>query len=206
MKQNSGFASTGKTDVPEIPMIQPGELKLGQQIGEGCFGTVFRGHCRGQEVAIKKLHVTEFEQEVLEEFKKEVSILTHLRHPNIIQLLGACTTQGHLAIVTEFCDAGDLSNLIQKVKLTYVQKCQMLRDVATAMNWLHESIPPVIHRDLKPSNLLVDKDFKVKLCDFGLSAFQWTAKIQDTDTAPGTPLWMAPEVLMGRPLSEKADL
>jgi len=64
----------------------------------------------------------------------------------------------------------------------------------------------VIHRDLKPSNLLVDRDFKVKLCDFGLSAFQWTAKIQDTDTAPGTPLWMAPEVLMGRPLSEKADL
>lgn len=79
----------------------------------------------------------------------------HLRHPNIIQFLGACTTPGHLAIVTEFMDAGDLSTLTQKVKLTFVQKCQMIRDVATAMNWLHESIPPVIHRDLKPSNLLV---------------------------------------------------
>lgn len=57
-------------------MIQPNELKCGQQIGEGCFGVVWKGTCRGQEVAIKKLHVTEFENATLEEFKKEVSILT----------------------------------------------------------------------------------------------------------------------------------
>jgi len=74
------------------------------------------------------------------------------------------------------------------------------------MNWLHLSKPPIIHRDLKPTNLLVDENWKVKICDFGLSAWQLQKTLLDPGVAPGTPLWMSPEVLKGLPLSEKADV
>eukprot|EP01126_Amoeba_proteus_P034643 TRINITY_DN3460_c0_g1_i2.p1 TRINITY_DN3460_c0_g1~~TRINITY_DN3460_c0_g1_i2.p1 ORF type:complete len:540 (-),score=90.46 TRINITY_DN3460_c0_g1_i2:85-1635(-) len=197
----------GVSENVQVPPIDPSELEIGEMIGDGCFGTVYRGRCRGQDVAIKKLRVQQYESEVLEEFKKEISVVTHLRHPDIVQFLGACMVPGHLAIVTEYMDGGDLAKIISdKVNLSIVQKCVIARDIAKAMRWCHESKPPVIHRDLKPSNLLVTADLHVKLCDFGLSAFQWTKTLQDDETAPGTPLWMAPEVLMGRPLSEKVDV
>jgi len=74
------------------------------------------------------------------------------------------------------------------------------------MNWLHCSNPPIIHRDLKPRNVLVDDKWNVKICDFGLSTFQRTKTLQDQQSAPGTPLWMAPEALLGRPLDKKSDV
>jgi serine/threonine protein kinase len=61
--------------------------------------------------------------------------------------------------------------------------------------------------DLKPSNLLVDEWNNIKVCDFGLSAVKpMGEKLKDKDSIPGTPLWMAPEVMMGRPLDEKSDV
>jgi len=74
------------------------------------------------------------------------------------------------------------------------------------MNWLHQSIPPIMHRDLKPSNLLVDEHGTIKVCDFGLSMIKIGETHKDKNSVPGTPLWMAPEVLMGKPLNEKCDV
>jgi len=74
------------------------------------------------------------------------------------------------------------------------------------MNWLHRSNPPIIHRDLKPTNLLVDDNWTVKICDFGLSTIRRAENITDNGIAPGTPLWMSPEVLQGKPLNEKVDI
>lgn len=79
----------------------------------------------------------------------------------------------------------------------------LARDIALGMNWLHCSKPPIIHRDLKPGNLLVDENLNVKICDFGLSNFQRTKTFRDEGFAAGTPLWMAPEVLLGKNLTEK---
>jgi len=83
----------------------------------------------------------------------------------------------------------------------------LARDASRGMEWLHGSTPQILHRDLKPANLLVDEHWNVKLCDFGLSS------VKDPDvplrvgkTIPGTPLWMAPEVLMAQPVDTKADV
>jgi len=190
----------------DVPQIGPEELILESELGRGCFGVVYKGRCRGKIVAIKKLH-SNLGDEVVKDFQKEVDIWTHLRHPNIVSFMGACTAPGELAIVTEFMAQGDVNQLIHSPnsKVSVFQKLKMAADVSQGMMWLHQSKPPIIHRDLKPSNLLIDENLNVKICDFGLSAFQIIEELK-SDTSPGTPLWMSPEVLSGEIVTPKADV
>lgn len=122
--------------------------------------------------------------------------------------MGACTELGHLMIVTELMPKGSLHDLLAnpKIEITLLQKIRMMKDIALGMNWLHCSKPPIIHRDLKPTNVLVDDNWNLKICDFGLSAVKRTDTLVDDGAAPGTPLWMSPEVLRGEELNEKADV
>lgn len=190
------------------PEIQPEELTFYEKIGGGCYGNVFRGECRGKEVAIKKLFKQDLKPESIAEFKKEVEICSRLHHPNVLLFMGACTKPNELCIVTELMPKGNLETTLRNKDVPISLRKRMLwaKDTALGMNWLHRSSPAIIHRDLKPSNLLIDKHGTVKVCDFGLSAIKKQEKIQDTDAIPGTPLWMAPEVLQGKPLDEKCDV
>lgn len=81
----------------------------------------------------------------------------------------------------------------------------MALDVAKGMNYLHTSHPTIVHRDLKSPNLLVDKNWVVKVCDFGLSRLKHHTFLSSKSTA-GTPEWMAPEVLRNEPSNEKCDV
>lgn len=191
------------------PEIDPAEITLGPVIGDGAFGTVYRGKCRQKEVAVK-LMLKKVDDEALEDFRKEVGICSKIFHPNIVLFLGATTTiPGKLMICTELMRC-DLETLLydSEVHLTMLTRMRMARDAALGMLWLHRSNPPIIHRDLKTSNLLVDNNNNVKVCDFGLSQI----KPQGIDLrdgpqgAKGTPLWMAPEVLMHQEFNEKADV
>eukprot|EP00029_Vermamoeba_vermiformis_P009351 TRINITY_DN4633_c1_g1_i1.p1 TRINITY_DN4633_c1_g1~~TRINITY_DN4633_c1_g1_i1.p1 ORF type:complete len:529 (-),score=229.48 TRINITY_DN4633_c1_g1_i1:181-1767(-) len=210
-KKKKLFTSTlsGDTDSTEVqaPEIGSHELVFQEKLGSGCFGTVYKGLCRGKQVAIKKLLAQDLDQNVLDEFRKEVQIMTHLRHPNIVLFMGACTEPSHLAIVTELMPRGNLFDILHSnIEISLIQKVKWAKDIAQGMNWLHCSKPPIIHRDLKPTNLLVDENWTVKLCDFGLSAVKRSESLQDNGVAPGTPLWMSPEVLRGKPLNEKSDV
>jgi serine/threonine protein kinase len=82
---------------------------------------------------------------------------------------------------------------------------RMALDVARGMNYLHHRNPPIVHRDLKSSNLLVDKNWNVKVGDFGLSKLK-DATLLTTKSGRGTPQWMAPEVLRSEPSNEKSDV
>uniref|UniRef100_A0ACD5WAJ5 Uncharacterized protein n=1 Tax=Avena sativa TaxID=4498 RepID=A0ACD5WAJ5_AVESA len=81
----------------------------------------------------------------------------------------------------------------------------MAIDIARGMNYLHNSIPTIVHRDLKSSNLLVDKNWNVKVADFGLSRLKIETFLT-TKIGKGTPQWMAPEVLRSEPSNEKSDV
>jgi len=168
---------------------------------------VYKGKCRGFNVAVKQLLKQNLDQKTLEDFRREVDIMTQMRHPNIALFMGACTEPGKMAIVCELLQYS-VSDLLRKNKeVTLLQRVKMAKDTAAGIAWLHGATPQIIHRDLKPSNLLVDEHWNVKVCDFGLSQVKLREnKIRDGRSIPGTPLWMAPEVLLGKDVDEKSDV
>eukprot|EP00005_Dracoamoeba_jomungandri_P004604 CAMPEP_0174258702 /NCGR_PEP_ID=MMETSP0439-20130205/7658_1 /TAXON_ID=0 /ORGANISM="Stereomyxa ramosa, Strain Chinc5" /LENGTH=506 /DNA_ID=CAMNT_0015342317 /DNA_START=155 /DNA_END=1675 /DNA_ORIENTATION=+ len=192
------------------PEISAEEIEKTGVLGDGSFGTVYRGECRGQQVAVKVLHRQSLDEQTLKAFRKEVSIMSRIFHPNILLYMGACTVPGHLMIITELMIGGDLETLLhnKQVNISLVTRMQMARDAARGMTWLHGSNPVIIHRDLKTSNLLVGENYEIKLCDFGLSQIKPTGQnLSDgVEGAKGTPLWMAPEVMSGEEFNEKADV
>ncbi|CAD6337126.1 unnamed protein product [Miscanthus lutarioriparius] len=187
--------------------IQWEELTLGERVGLGCFGEVYRGEWHGTEVAVKKFLQQDISTDALEEFRTEVGIMRRLRHPNVVLFMGAVTRVPHLSIVTEFLPRGSLFRLIHRPnnQLDEKRRLRMALDVARGMNYLHNCTPVVVHRDLKSPNLLVDKNWVVKVCDFGLSRMKHSTFLSSRSTA-GTAEWMAPEVLRNEPSDEKCDV
>lgn len=172
-------------------LISSKDIKLGKNIGFGGSSEVFIGNYRGTEVAVKRLRILEVNNENLKEFKREVSSLSILRHPNLVLFMGAIAEPNNICIVTEYCSGGTLFNILhqrQELILSWGLRLKILLEIATGMNFLHTNEPPIIHRDLKSLNiLLADKIEKttdtttVKISDFGLSKI-----ISRLDSAKGT--------------------
>ncbi|CAN4094973.1 unnamed protein product [Withania somnifera] len=211
----SSYGSTSSSAVNKVDMdtdcldyeILWEDLTIGEQIGEGSCGTVYHGLWYGSDVAVKVFTKQEYSDEVIYSFKQEISLMKRLRHPNILLFMGAVTSPQRLCIVTEFLPRGSLFRLLQRnaSKLEWRRRILMALDVARGMNYLHHLTPPIVHRDLKSSNLLVDKNWTVKVGDFGLSRLKHETYLA-TKTGKGTPQWMAPEVLRNEPSDEKSDV
>ncbi|EYU29322.1 hypothetical protein MIMGU_mgv1a001523mg [Erythranthe guttata] len=157
------------------------DLQIGERIGIGSYGEVYRAEWNGTEVAVKKFMKQDISDNALAQFKCEVEIMLRLRHPNVVLFMGAVTCPPNMSILTEFLPR--------------------LR----GMNYLHSSHPIIVHRDLKTLNLLVDKNWVVKVCDFGMSRLQHHTFLS-SKSAAGTAEWMAPEVLRSEPSNEKSDV
>ncbi|XP_010519852.1 PREDICTED: serine/threonine-protein kinase EDR1 [Tarenaya hassleriana] len=183
------------------------DLQIGERIGIGSYGEVYCAEWNGTEVAVKKFLDQDFSGDALTQFKSEVEIMLRLRHPNVVLFMGAVTRPPHFSILTEFLPRGSLYRLLHrpKTQLDEKRRMQMALDVAKGMNYLHTSHPTIVHRDLKSPNLLVDKNWVVKVCDFGLSRMKHHTFLSSKSTA-GTPEWMAPEVLRNEPANEKCDV
>lgn len=183
------------------------DLQIGERIGIGSYGEVYRADWNGTEVAVKKFLAQDFSGDALVQFRYEVEIMLRLRHPNVVLFMGAVTRPPNLSILTEFLPRGSLYRLLHRsnIQLDEKRRLRMALDVAKGMNYLHTSHPTIVHRDLKSPNLLVDKNWVVKVCDFGLSRLKHHTFLSSKSTA-GTPEWMAPEVLRNEPSNEKCDV
>jgi len=204
-----GFSSKFLSDDSLFKQIDITELKIGERIGKGTFGEVYKGVWNGTEVGVKFLTTSStMNEQFLEDFYKEVNIMRALRHPNVLQFLGACTNPPDICIVMEYMPNGSLFKILhdETIKLELSLLKRMMIDAAKGMNYLHKSNPMIIHRDLKSHNLLVDENWKVKVCDFGLSKILENQSDLNTMTACGTPSWTAPEILRNEKYTEKADV
>jgi sterile alpha motif and leucine zipper-containing kinase AZK len=184
------------------------DVKLGPRIGIGAFGEVYRGIWRHTDVAVKLLLDQALPDKTIESLEKEISIMKKLRHPNILQFMGACTHPPHLCIVTEYMNKGSLFKLLHRTpewQPTYCDKLQIAIDIARGMHYLHSSKPPIIHGDLKSANILLNSNGAVKVCDFGLARVKHSSKLS-TDSKMGTPEWTAPEILQSNPINEASDV
>lgn len=183
------------------------EITVGTRVGIGFFGEVFRGIWNGTDVAIKVFLEQDLTAENMADFCNEITILSRLRHPNVILFLGACTKPPRLSMITEYMEMGSLYYLIhlsgQKKKLSWRRRLRMLRDICRGLMCIHRM--KIVHRDLKSANCLVNKHSTVKICDFGLSRMMTESPIRDSSSA-GTPEWMAPELIRNEPFTEKCDI
>ncbi|CBI34231.3 unnamed protein product, partial [Vitis vinifera] len=200
-KVDQMFEDVGECEIPWEDLV------LGERIGLGSYGEVYHGDWNGTEVAVKKFLDQDFSGAALAEFKREVRIMRRLRHPNVVLFMGAVTRPPNLSIITEFLPRGSLYRILHRpsCQIDEKRRIKMALDVAKGMNCLHTSLPTIVHRDLKSPNLLVDKNWNVKVCDFGLSRLKHNTFLSSKSTA-GTPEWMAPEVLRNENSNEKCDV
>ncbi|KAI7725356.1 hypothetical protein M8C21_029704, partial [Ambrosia artemisiifolia] len=145
------------------------DLKASNFIGEGNAGKVYKGVlANGENVAIKHI-VNDGEKET---FVREITSLSHVKHPNLVRLLDHCEGEGECFLVYELCHWGSLSEwLFSKDKvITWIQRLQIAIDCARGLWFLH-TYPGgcIVHRDVKPTNILLNINFQAKLADFGLS-------------------------------------
>lgn len=177
------------------------------QLGKGNSSTVFLGDYQSQNVAIKVLR-QETHKRDLEDFKKEMEIMSSLRSPYIVHFYGATLTP-KLCIVLEYCSRGTLFHYLHD-DLNYVDWRLALRwliESARGINTLHLWKPQIVHRDLKTLNLLLDDKMRIKVCDFGLSRFVSVEHDQSTFfKMRGTFAYFAPEVYQGKPFTSKSDI
>jgi tRNA A-37 threonylcarbamoyl transferase component Bud32 len=189
-------------------LIDISEFDFGEVIGKGYFGEVRKGQWKGVTVALKYIYRQRQEQRKL---LQEVYLLSRLRHPNVIQLLGwsqgvvnANDQQTSLVMALEFMEYGSLYHVIKHSykSLTLNMKWRIMTDIIRGMTYLHGR--GVIHRDLNTKNLLVDSNWTTKISDFGLSKL-FNADREMT-THVGFLVNMAPEVFKGQHYTQQADV
>ncbi|CAG7878231.1 unnamed protein product [Brassica rapa] len=205
---SSGMNNNDDTDSDYLEYeILWDDLTIGEDIGRGSCGTVYHSLWFGSDVAVKVFSKQEYSKEVVQSFRQEVSLMRRLRHPNVLLFMGAVTSPPRLCIVSEFLPRGSLFLLLRRSasKLDWRRRINMALDIARGMNYLHCCSPPIVHRDLKSSNLLVDKNWTVKVADFGLSRIKHETYLT-SKSGTGTPQWMAPEVLLNESADEKSDI
>lgn len=180
-------------------------------IGEGGYGIVYRGHLvNGTPVAIKKLLNNLGQAE--KEFRVEVEAIGHVRHKNLVRLLGYCVEGTQRMLVYEYVNNGNLEQWLHGAmrhhgSLTWEARIKILLGTAKALAYLHEAIEPkVVHRDIKSSNILIDDDFDAKVSDFGLAKLLGAGKSHITTRVMGTFGYVAPEYANSGLLNEKSDI
>ncbi|KAF7693926.1 serine/threonine-protein kinase B-raf [Silurus meridionalis] len=184
----------GRRDSSDDWEIPEGQITLGQRIGSGSFGTVYKGKWHG-DVAVKMLNVTAPTPQQLQAFKNEVGVLRKTRHVNILLFMGY-TTKPQLAIVTQWCEGSSLYHHLHiiETKFEMIKLIDIARQTAQGMDYLHAK--SIIHRDLKSNNIFLHDDLTVKIGDFGLATVKsrWSGSHQ-FEQLSGSILWMAPEVI-----------
>ncbi|RXH67679.1 hypothetical protein DVH24_027826 [Malus domestica] len=197
-------------EVPEYE-INPNELDFSNSV-EITKGTYRIASWRGIQVAVKTLGEKVFaDEDKVNAFRDELSLLQKIRHPNVVQFLGAVTQSSPMMIVIEYLSKGDFrAYLKRKGALKPPSALKFSLDIARGMNYLHEHKPEaIIHRDLEPSNILRDDSGHLKVADFGVSKLLKVANTVKEDrpvTSQDTWRYVAPEVYRNEEYDTKVDV
>jgi len=176
-------------------------FKNKQLLGTGGFGRVYKGVLpkskSNLEIAVKR--VSHDSKQGMKEFIAEVVSIGHLRHRNLVQLLGYCRRKGELLLVYDYMPNGSLDKYLHdktRPVLDWEQRFQIIKGVASGLLYLHEDWEQVVvHRDIKASNVLLDGDMNGRLGDFGLARLYDHGVDPQTTHVVGTMGYLAPELV-----------
>lgn len=185
-----------------------GEYEMLGVLGQGGMGEVYQGQSQSKLAAVKILSSALVGQDdSRKRFIREVEVLAHLNHPNIVKFYGAGERDGILFMAMEFVDGQDLGTLIkQRGCFTIDEIRPRLGELAAALDYAHQH--GLVHRDLKPSNIML-RTFtqQVVLMDFGLAKIQSVQTALTGSGAIGTINYMAPEqILSANQVDHRADI
>ena len=192
-------------------LTKAGRYDLREELGRGAMGVVFHGFdpVIGRDVAVKTLRLSEAgtglsREELIGRFQTEARAAGLLTHPNIVVVFDAGEEDGLFYITMEFVEGRSLQTLIDSRQPFPVPRVlKLMEQVCSALDFAHQH--NVVHRDIKPANLMLTPDDVVKITDFG------TAKILQFGTAQtahvmGTPSYMSPEQVKGKPVDGRSDI
>ena len=184
-----------------------GRYQILELIGRGGMASVFRAHDPqlNRHVAVKVLPSFQAEDPTfVERFRQEAQAVARLSHPNIIQVHDFGDDKGFSYIVMEYLTGGTFNDRLGR-PLPLAETLDLVTPLAHALDYAHGE--GIVHRDLKPANVLLDSAGRSKLSDFGLARLlEGSAGLTRADAVIGTPEYMSPEQVLGRPADQKSDL
>lgn len=183
------------------------------QIGEGGFGTVYKGKLKnGTIVAVKRAKRETYDQRLSAEFKNEILALSKIEHLSLVRFYGFLEYGDERLIVVEYVSNGTLREHLDGTRaneLEIGQRLDIAIDVAHAITYLHTyTDPPIIHRDIKASNILITEKLRAKVADFGFArlAADDPGATHISTQIKGTAGYLDPEYLRTYQLTEKSDV
>ncbi|PIN20579.1 Serine/threonine protein kinase [Handroanthus impetiginosus] len=181
------------------------------KLGEGGFGPVYKGELQnGLQIAVKRL--SKGSKQGIEELKNELALTARLQHVNLLKVLGICTEKEEQMLIYEYMPNGSLDKYlfdpVKRLCLDWQKRIQIIEGITQGLLYLQEySVVTIIHRDLKASNILLDKEMKPKISDFGIAkVFEKDEYAASTRRIIGTYGYIPPEYVKGGIYSRKYDV
>ncbi len=193
-------------------MVRAGRYEITGELGRGAMGVVYRAvdPVIGRNVAVKTIRLSEegtglTRPELLKRFQTEARAAGLLTHPNIVVVYDAGEENGLYFITMELVEGKSVQSLLDAGHGFPVPRLlRIMEQTCSALQFAHER--SIVHRDIKPANLMLTADDTVKVTDFGTAKILQFGTVQQTTHVMGTPSYMSPEQVKGRPVDGRSDI
>ena len=183
------------------------DFQISKELGAGSFGHVYlvTHKTTKAQYAIKAIDKrNKANQSEKPYFRREIEVMYKIHHPNVVKLYGHFEDNNYCYFIMEYISKGNIYSLIphdNKKRLNVKIVASLMKDVISAVYYLHHMKPIIIHRDIKPENVLLGEGLIAKLTDFGRSNYM--QEDEKRQTLCGTPIYLAPEIIKKEGHDEK---
>ncbi|MCX8117574.1 MAG: protein kinase [Desulfobacterota bacterium] len=186
-----------------------GRYEIIEELGKGSMGVVYKAYDPqiDRSIALKVLREDRVTSEAfVQRFLKEARAIGRLSHPNIVTIYDVGEDHGTIFIAMELLEGIPLNRVVQEGKVSFQEIARWGAQIAETLGYAHQK--GIVHRDVKPSNILLQKDGQIKITDFGIAHIEDPSALVQTQAGEilGTPAYMSPEQVQGRPVDGRSDL